>query len=98
VRDLGDIFRTYMGREDAAEYFLAYCQFELRHVQRLGADLTGGEPQITPQTLGFTAVPFRDWIATNQDVFAAQPDAGVASRSPERGAPRHASPARRFAR
>jgi uncharacterized protein YbjT (DUF2867 family) len=74
LRDLGEIFRTYMGREDAAEYFLAYCRFELRHVQRLGADLTGGEPQITPQTLGFTAVPFRDWIATNRDVFTAQAD------------------------
>jgi len=77
LRDLGDIFRSYMGRDDAAEYFLAYCQFELRHVQRLGADLTGGEPQLTPETLGFTAVPFRDWIATHRQTFAAQLDAGA---------------------
>jgi hypothetical protein len=33
--------------------------------------------KITPQTLGFTAVPFRDWIATNRDVIAARPNAGV---------------------
>src|SRR5215207_2100825 len=53
LRELGDVFRDYMRRDDAAEYFLAYCQFELGHVQRLGADLLNGEPDITPEKLGF---------------------------------------------
>jgi uncharacterized protein YbjT (DUF2867 family) len=69
LRDLGDAFCKYMGREDAAEYFLAYCQFEMEHVRRLGADLLGGEPEITPEKLGFTATSFRDWLAINRDTF-----------------------------
>lgn len=71
LRDLGPVFRHYMGREDAAEYFLAYCLFEKRHVERLGADLLGGEPDISPATLGFSPRPFREWIADNRATFAA---------------------------
>lgn len=69
LRDLGPMFRSYMGREDAAEYFLEYLRFEKRHVERLGADLTGGEPQLTPEMLGFEARPFAAWLAANRDMF-----------------------------
>jgi uncharacterized protein YbjT (DUF2867 family) len=69
LRDLGDSFRAYYKRDDAAEYFLAYCKFELGHVQRLGDDLLGGEPDITPEKLGFTARSFHDWLVDHRDVF-----------------------------
>jgi uncharacterized protein YbjT (DUF2867 family) len=72
LRDLGDVFRDYMRRDDAAEYFLAYCQFELGHVRRLGADLLNGEPEITPQKLGFAPTTFRDWIAQHRAIFSAE--------------------------
>ena len=71
LSDLGDVFCEYMGRADAADYFVAYCQFELRRVQRLGADLLGGEPDITPEKLGFTPTSFHDWIVQNRDTFTS---------------------------
>ncbi len=69
LRDLGDIFRACFKRDDAAEYFLAYCKFELGHVQRLGADLLNGEPDITPEKLGFTARSLHDWLVDHRDTF-----------------------------
>lgn len=73
LRDLGPSFRSYMGRDDAAEYFLEYCKFELAHVRRLGSDLLNGEQDITPASLGFDSRTFHDWLVDHRGTFVEQP-------------------------
>jgi uncharacterized protein YbjT (DUF2867 family) len=67
LEELGEIFRLYMGRGEAPNYFLRYCEWER------GNETLARQTDIMGKMLGLTPRTFRQWLAEHQDVFLGAP-------------------------
>ena len=73
VEELGDIFRVYMGRDDAPDYYLAYCEWERSN------ETLARKTDIMTTMLGLSPRTFRQWLDDHRYAFLGHTVASQAS-------------------